>query len=143
MAVDIQTIKRSHFKGYARVMLHDLRFHTGRQLDEKNVERLSRVFDALGCHRGDRRYALPVVVEGSVLHQTFNSGSCNSQCSLSQPAVDLPLISAPNGEKILCLHKKHRVHAAKQVLPAHEQWWTVEVYDSGERCLPCPMRPRP
>lgn len=130
--VDIQEMKSSHFKGFARVWLRDLRFHTGRGLDDKNVKRLSRIFRAEGCHKSDRRYVLPVVVEERVLTQALNGKSCVSPCLLSQLPTDLPLLSIPDNKTIICLHGMHRVYAAKKVLPPCEQWWTAEVYDSGK-----------
>lgn len=35
--------------------------------------------------------------------------------------------------KVVCIHGKHRIHAARRFLPVSDQWWIAKVFDSGKR----------
>lgn len=102
--------------GQARVRIEDLRFDSGvRDYDEKNVNRLARIYALEGCCRDERANYIPAVVSRDAIRQTGYNGE----------------LEIAAGTAVHCLHGKHRVLAARKVLPVRDQWWTVAVYDTG------------
>ena len=45
---------------------------------------------------------------------------------------DYPLFEFPTGFQIECLHGQYRIDAAREFLDPGDDWWTVDLYLSGE-----------
>ncbi|GAB7336289.1 hypothetical protein MBLNU13_g09039t1 [Cladosporium sp. NU13] len=106
--------------GFGRVQLRHLYFETGiRDFDERNVNRLKLVFRTEGCHRDNPVNFIPALVSKADLEQSSNTRGHPAELLL------------PPDRRLLCLHGKHRILAAKAVLPLHDQWWTLAFYDEG------------
>lgn len=107
--------------GFGRANLKQLRFVSGvRDVDEKNVARLRLIFKTEGCQREDSAHVIPALIAKAELDQTWLTSN--------RPA-EIPL--SPD-QTLLCLHGKHRVLAAKEVLPLRDQWWTLALYDDSK-----------
>ncbi|KAK5111090.1 hypothetical protein LTR85_012265 [Meristemomyces frigidus] len=116
-ATQASLLAKEYALGIGRVKLSQLRFEPGvRDTDEKNVERLRLVFHTEGCHREDPTNFIPALVSKDDLGPAW-VGSDKPQ--------DLQL---PAGQALHCLHGKHRVLAARRILRANDQWWTVTLY---------------
>lgn len=114
-----------HFRGYARVNIDNLEFHSVRDLDDQNVDRLLGIFRLCGCQRDDPANAVPVVVED----QTLSDFSP----ALSQTTIGARTVPLSGTVKLQCLHGRHRISAARRFLAASDNWWTVKVFDYGTR----------
>ena len=129
MSADVHAEIDHHLKDFARVKLNDIEFDTGADLDSRNVKRLTRVFKLQGCRREDPPNAIPVVVGTEFLAQQ----GLHPWTLRSYVSTQLPLLSG----KVICLHGKHRICAAREFLHASDQWWTVKIFDSGRESLYC------
>ncbi|KFY22991.1 hypothetical protein V493_06178 [Pseudogymnoascus sp. VKM F-4281 (FW-2241)] len=47
---------------------------------------------------------------------------------LTNSADPYPEVRLPLGFQRRCLYGRHRVLAAREVLPPQERWWTVDIY---------------
>ena len=118
----------SHFQGYARVELDNIDFSSGRDLEDQNVNRLIRVFELEGCKRESTANAISVLVEKNAIEEA-HAQQCSSSAAIhSINPTQLPLLNA----KVLCLHGKHRIHAARKFLPCRDWWWTVKIFSPSK-----------
>jgi len=107
--------------GVARARIDCLRFESGvRDYDEKNIDRIEKIFEVEGCLREDPMHYIPALISSSEI----DASVLNSD----QPK-DLQVTS---GRTILALHGKHRIVAAQHFLPKGDQWWTVALYDTSK-----------
>lgn len=105
--------------GRCCVRLDHLIFESGvRDYDEKNVTRLRNIYKTEGCKRADPDHFIPAVVSPS-----FPGIYQQDSRRLPDPEA------LPADFRILCLHGKHRILAAKTFLPYRDQWWTLALYD--------------
>jgi hypothetical protein len=125
MANNIYAEIERHCKGYARVNINNLEFHSARDLDDQNVDRLLGIFRLRGCQRDDPANAVPVVVEDQTL--------ADISSALSQNPIGARTVPLSGTVKLQCLHGRHRISAARRFLPASDKWWTVKVFDHGTR----------
>lgn len=116
-----------HFQGYARVKLDNIDFDSGRDLDDRNVNRLIDIFKSQGCKRESTANAISVLVQRSAIEEALARQGSSSLAVHSIVPAQLPYLNA----KVLCLQGKHRIHAARKVLPYGDWWWTVKIFDSG------------
>ena len=125
MANNIYAEIERHSKGYARVSINKLEFHSARDLDDKNVDRLLGIFRLRGCQRDDPANAVPAVVEDQTL--------ADISLALSQTGIGARTVPLSGTVELQCLHGRHRISAARRFLPASDKWWTVKVFDRGTR----------
>jgi len=120
MEVHVATL-RNYFLGNAQVQLQNVDFAPGvRDFDKANVDRLVNIFRLEGCQRDDPTHFVPGLIAREHLGPEW------------QQLLEPQRLSLPTSVVMRCLHGKHRILAAKEVLPPHEQWWNVALYDEGE-----------
>lgn len=129
MSTDIYVELDRHCRGFARIKLDNIDFDSGRDLDDQKVNRLVKVFELepQGCERASLANAIPVIVGKDILANLFPPGHLYSTTLHSLVPDQLPWLST----RVICLHGKHRIHAARKFLRIHDRWWTVKIFDSG------------
>ena len=126
MSTKIYAQLDDHFRGYARVRLDDVEFDSGRDLDSRNVRRLLGVFKR-SCERENPGNAISVVVRKEILANMLQQ-DLHREAIHSLSPEQLPYLKT----KVLCLHGKHRICAARRLLRHSERWWIAKIYDSGK-----------
>ncbi|KAK4552382.1 hypothetical protein LTR86_010396 [Recurvomyces mirabilis] len=139
MSSDIQRQKDSHSRGFARIWIRHLQFETetnaekailrSGQDDERRLKYLLRNSREDECHRCERMYVLPVVMDGETLGRALDSAQGSPSSMLPRLVHDAPLLALPDDALITCRDGRLRVCVARQFFPISDQWWTVEVYD--------------
>lgn len=119
--------KGKAFRGSIKYPLHRLDHEQAskksRQLNQKNVKRLIKVFELEGCRRLDSENHVPALISNralSILLEFVTEGEVRLKASDKQP------VSSDNLGGLTYLHGRHRLEAAKSFLPANEKWWVVE-----------------
>ena len=111
---------------YPLYRLHHERSDNPRQLDQKNVQRLIRVFELEGCDRLNAANHVPALISKNSLTALLETvpGGVDRLKSTDEEAVsvDLP-------DHLTYLHGRHRLEAAKRVLAASEKWWVIDLYE--------------
>jgi hypothetical protein len=122
------------YLGTAKVYINRIVPHPSisRELDPKNVERLSEVFSHDGCRRLDIRNHVTAVVSRQHLAVALQTAGVTTRSLKTSPLDQYPLLEFSVGQ-IQCLHGQHRLVAAKEQLPPPEQWWTVDLYLDGTK----------
>lgn len=116
-------LKSADFRrGYALVPIHGICYDTAREIDETHVRKLIADYKVSGCKRFDSRNAVQVVVNGL---------ENNEWHTLSRNANDAPVINPHGSVRMICIHGRHRLEAAKRHLPAVEGYWLAELYGPG------------
>jgi hypothetical protein len=117
--------------GFVKIDISSLVFTSGRELDNRIVNKLIRVFhrSKYGCDRVDERNYVPAIITSQDLSQLASRHqSLSRDLELSLSNVDVrPMLQVEN-EVIQCLHGKHRIKAAEQFLLANDRWWTTKLY---------------
>jgi len=126
------------FRGTASVQIEALEFPFKglREEDQKNTERLAELF------REDKGYRdwpfcnhIPAVIEqrdlDAALVRSGISPGALLEISDGQLELDFPV-----GFRLSCLRGRHRVLAAKDVLPSRSRRWTVDLFLSGMKAFP-------
>lgn len=128
--------KQNHFVGCAKVHLKHLTFDlNGSQpadltIDPKNVERLIQVFKLEGCLRLDLAHHIPAVINAQFLRESLRHSQIPETSLYGRQ--NPPALSFPDNTYLLCLHGKHRIAAAKNILLPGDMWWTVDLYLDGQ-----------
>ena len=120
-----------YFRGYALVRMHQLQLQTGRKLNDKHVARLRKIFQQEGCFHYDHRHSVPVVINESLLLDALNRQHPGLH-QLPKTGEDAPALRFAADVQITCLHGRHRIAAAEQILGLPDQWWIVEVFSDGK-----------
>lgn len=122
---------REKYRGTARIKLEVLHFRRNepRELDQENLERLKECFKKGQCDRVLRNH-LPAVIDQSQLDKALRDSKVSAKTLLSNTDPH-PHLEFPAGFQLYCLHGRHRVQAAREVLPPRERWWTVDLYVAG------------
>lgn len=124
MSLNVQADVYDRFKGFVRIGLSNIEFCTARDLNEDNVKRLEGIFELVGCQRDDPANAIPVILGSDCVADV----ACHERVESSYTSPSrLPFVTT----KVICLHGKHRIHAARRFLPAPDQWWVAKVFDTG------------
>jgi len=128
----LEAEKRVKYKGTARIKLEWLHFRWNepRELDSKNVERLKSNFRR-DCRRLDIHNHIPALINQQDLNAATQASEVSAQSLLSNPQGGYPELNFPTGYQLECLHGRHRIQAAKEVLPCGDKWWTVDLYLAG------------
>lgn len=114
------------FQGSARVNLSLIEIGPEWQLNNENVDALSRVFEKKGVYPLQRENHVEVKVSRANLERALReSGVTADELRQSEPASFPELKFA--GVQLDCLHGKHRVQAARRMLPPF-RWWIVDIY---------------
>ena len=121
-----------HYQGSAKIYLEDLKIRddpNNEFLDPKNVARLVSIFELEGCLRLDRAHYIPVIIDSGTLEQALVQAELSKEALLNTeipPELLLPFTTPAE-----CLHGRHRLAAAKQVLLGDDKWWNVDIYTAG------------
>ena len=116
-----------HFVGYARIGIDDIKFGSGRDRDNRNVKRLVTILER-SCERENPANAISVVAEKGPLSNVFRQ-NLHSSPSVSLVPSQLPFLD----NKVVCLHGKHRIYAARKILRNSDRCWIAKVFDSGRK----------
>jgi hypothetical protein len=118
------------YQGTAKVRLDEIGFNPPLplNLDSKNVERLRRTFQDIGCCRFDTDNHVPGIVSQRSLIISLQRAGVSLE-SLRN-AGEFPFLDFSAGQ-LQALHGRHRVHVASTVLPPNDRWWTVDIYLDG------------
>ena len=129
----IQAEKSIKYRGSARVNLDNLYFASNwqRELSRKNVERLKGIFRVEGVRRLELGYHVPAVVDKADLDACKEASDVSTEQLMSNSDHNLPFLNFPAQYRLICLHGRHRIQAAREILPQVEAWWTVDFYLSG------------
>ncbi|KAH8727397.1 hypothetical protein GQ44DRAFT_584583, partial [Phaeosphaeriaceae sp. PMI808] len=117
------------FRGTASVNIAvlDFPFKKLRDEDEKNIERLEKLFKKQkGCRDWDVFNHIPAVIQQDQLDAALERSNISSEALLEARNGHLQL-DFPNGFLLSCLRGQHRALAAKA---SRGTRWTVDLYDS-------------
>ena len=113
--------KQSKFFGSTKIHLKHLYFHffgtqisTELTLIPKNLERLTQIFKLEGCLRLDLEYYIPAIISNEMLANSFRQSHVHPKDLRRRGSP--PSLEFPDGTTILCLHGKHRIYTAKNIL---------------------------
>jgi hypothetical protein len=126
------------YRGTASIELDVLHFPRtkSREPDEKNVERLESLFrEEDGCRRLELRHHIPAVLSQAHLDAALEASEISAERLLDHARDGYPKLDFPPGYQLDCLHGRHRVLAAKKVLPSWDRRWTVDLYLDGMASL--------
>ena len=132
--LDLEFLKerQKHFRGRAKIKLSNLSFvrdkNTSLELSAKNVSRLVAVFSTQGCLRLDEENYIPACISGQALNSALERSRLQSE-QLSAP-YDPPFLDLGD-YRLICLHGRHRIEAAKLFLGPFDEWWVVDLYDDS------------
>ncbi|CAK7238190.1 hypothetical protein SEUCBS140593_010416, partial [Sporothrix eucalyptigena] len=122
--------------GTASVRLDVLLFDRFGDLDQKNVERLKRLFQKGGCFPGQFANRIPALIHADALRESLAlSGlSADQLRSRADEPVGHARLELPTGLRLTCLRGRHRVAAAADVLGVQDKRWVVDLFlaDSSE-----------
>ena len=129
---ELEANRRLHHQGTARVRLRSLDFPQDSfdDLDPVNVARLRSCLRR-NCCRLDVHNFIPAIIDERSLRDALEVSRLSRERLLSCPNGDIPELTFPEGFRLQCLHGRHRIEAAKDVLPPGDKWWTVDLYRSG------------
>ena len=129
--------KLSNYRGTAKIHLKHLTFDSIDQkenlishVDPKNVARLIQIFKIEGCLRLNEEHRIAAIISEGVLEKALK-GSSLTQHRILAPG-DPPQLKFDGVTTIRCLHGKHRIAAAKEVLVVGDKWWVVDLYSDGK-----------
>ncbi|CAL8575817.1 hypothetical protein XPA_001720 [Xanthoria parietina] len=96
-----------------------------RQTDPKNIQRLLNIFRLEGCCRLEPRNRVPVLISEPqyerLINQLPDKGVQLRDCNVEPPETTW-------AEKLVCLHGKHRLEAARHYLGSGQKWWIIDLY---------------
>lgn len=130
--------KQSRFYGSAKIHLKHLVFpqlSNALTLDAKNIERLTQIFRLEGCQRLDIEHHVPAVINDDILSQCLHHSGLGLENLRRQGSP--PSLEFPENFTLECLHGKHRIAAAKDILLPGNKWWIVDLYSDGLSKLIC------
>ena len=127
--------RHSLFRGVARVDLERLQIELAPQsetIEEKNVQRLKRIFTLEGCNRMNPEHHAAVLVSRQQLGFLLLASQTTQAALLNVTNKMPPKLMVSAHEPLLVLHGRHRLLAAKECLRPGDDWWTVDLYLDGE-----------
>ena len=102
-----------------------------RGFDLKNLERLKACF-LKDYRRLDRYNHVAAEINQRVLNAMLRDSNVSTEALLQDDCRELIF---PTDSHLESLHGRHRIQAARDVLPLTEKWWTVDLYLSGRHEL--------
>ena len=120
------------YRGHAKVQIQHLKFEDDSQmgagaLDSKNITRLVQIFELEGCFRLELEHYVPALVNRQALDAVLSEARMNAMDLLQCGEPPTLNVTFP----LVCLHGKHRLHAAGQFLNPNNKWWVVDLYLDG------------
>jgi hypothetical protein len=73
------------------------------------------------------------MVEQSDLDDALLASDVSAERLLSNPDNNPPALKFAASYRLICLHGRHRIVAAREILLPTDAWWTVELYLAGMR----------
>ncbi|KAF4227812.1 hypothetical protein CNMCM8980_000135 [Aspergillus fumigatiaffinis] len=126
----LATERHHAFLGAAKVKLQHIDIGPKGRLDMAKVMRLRRVFRVNGIYPLQRENHVEVVISQSDLEQTLGQHGLTLQEFRGKDPGSYPTLDF-TGRPLKCLHGKHRIQAARDVLPSFRRWWIVDFYIEG------------
>jgi len=118
-----------------KIDLLDFPFKKRREEDEKNIERLQRLFrKQKSCRAWEVFNHIPAVIEQGELSDALARSGISPEALLEARDGHLEL-DFPAGFRLSCLRGQHRAFAAQNVLLVGSRRWTVDLYLSGKVVL--------
>jgi hypothetical protein len=130
--------REENFRGTVCVSLRRLIFKPeySRDVDEKNVQRLKRIFSREGCLRLLPSNHVPAIIDERDLHAALQYSGRTLSDLLNSAQDAPPKLTLPPGYMLECIHGQHRILAALKVLEPKDEWWAVDLYLSGLSMVP-------
>ncbi|KAL4958852.1 DUF3723 domain-containing protein [Aspergillus stella-maris] len=124
----LTTERQSKYHGTAKIGLDQISLQPlmGREIDQKNVERLQEIFAKDGCQRLDIRNHVTAVISRRHLRRACRATGLTLE-ELKSRQQQYPHLNF-GGCQVKCLHGQHRLKAAEETLPPTDRWWTVDLY---------------
>ena len=72
---------------------------------------------------------VPALIKAPSLTQALAASNLESGALLKDE--EPPILKFPMDYLMTCLHGQHRIQAAREVLKAGDQWWTLDLYVDG------------
>lgn len=131
--LQLQAERSVKYRGTARVRLENLHFEWNepRELSRKNVERLKEVFRLENVRRLEPRNHIPAVLDQANLDEALQASEILAEQLMTNPHNDPPVLKFRPHRRLTCLHGRHRIQAAREILPPTDAWWTVDLYLTG------------
>ena len=124
--------KSIKYKGTAHIRLKWLHFRWNepRELNSKIVQDLISCFQK-DCRRLDIRNHIPALINQQDLDSALRVSKILKGVLPTNSQHEYPELDFWAGYQLECLHGRHRIQAAKQVLSPPNKWWTVDLYLTG------------
>ena len=121
------------YRGIAWVRLENLNFplKDSRELDSKNVERLKELFQRDTIRRLDSKNRIPAEIDEVDLNEAIRISNTSAESLMHNRDDNPPFLKFPPHYQLTCLHGRHRILAAREILPSVDSWWTVDLYLTG------------
>lgn len=123
------------FKGTARIKLDVLDFplEESTEPDKKNIERLKNLFQGANlCDRLNLLNHIPATIDQHHLTAALVASGVSAESLLAGQPDGYPELDFPAGYRLPCLHGRHRVLAAAEILPRGDRRWAIDLYLGGE-----------
>ncbi|KAF1935627.1 hypothetical protein EJ02DRAFT_484202 [Clathrospora elynae] len=132
------------YRGIARVPLDALEFghrivlEKHRDLSHKNVIRLERIYEQVGCSRLQEENVINAVIEDDdlVAALSLHGMSLDDMRNLRWPQ-DAPSLHLKN---VQCLSGMHCIEAAQRILNENDKWWIVRLFSYADTPKPVLFR---
>ncbi|KAJ3499714.1 hypothetical protein NLG97_g109 [Lecanicillium saksenae] len=120
--------KSLKYIGTASVMLDHLDFPNAERPNQKNVDRLVKLFQRLrGCSPGEKLNRIPAVIGETYLQDALAMSNLSREALLSSDG-DVAQLHFPSGFRLECLRGKDRVQAARETLCSAKPRWVVDLF---------------
>ncbi|TGO07234.1 hypothetical protein BTUL_0306g00130 [Botrytis tulipae] len=118
------------YRGIAWVRLENLNFplKDSRELDRKNVERLKELFQKDTIRRLDSKNRIPAEIDEVDLNEAIRISDTSAESLMHNRDNNPPFLKFPSNYQLTCLHGRHRIVAAREILPSIDSWWAVDLY---------------
>ncbi|KAH6972699.1 hypothetical protein EDB80DRAFT_596082 [Ilyonectria destructans] len=121
--------KAAHFLGTASIRFENLAFTKG-TINRSNVNRIKALMqDGLACLPEKSNHQISAVIDKVQLEKALLDAGINQQ-DLLQHTADHVRLEFPHGYHLQCLQGRHRVEAARDVLPRRMWRWTIKLFSS-------------
>lgn len=119
------------YQGCAIIDFHHLKFETNptlgsRQLDERNVERLLKIYEIEGCGNLEPEHRIAALLDQETLSKGMSQSGVTRD-SLLDPTVQ-PRLLFEGGVRLNCVFGRHRLKAGECF---GEKNWLVDIYLEG------------
>ncbi|KAF7134092.1 hypothetical protein CNMCM5793_005721 [Aspergillus hiratsukae] len=123
----LATERHHAFLGSAKVHLRHLDIGPRGRLDRNKLRKLRRVFRTNGIYPLQRENHVEVIVSRSDLDYALDQNGLTLQEFRENGPDGYPTLDF-SGRPLRCLHGKHRIQAARDILPSFRRWWIADFY---------------